>query len=363
MWNHSPLQVLAGLAPPRDEGPEGSLPAIDRVNRIQPQIDRLVVGYLVDALEVTGFSADMAGDSQQLLRRFRAMQLDGPKRHWLSLLVTTAAKRGWTTEDIPALRRHLRDELPEYQIELDLIGRCGDALASIIQSTGTSAILQRLFADDLMDRWYFDSLTFGVFNRLARDAIRLAASGFEGDLRVLEVGGGTAGMTLHLLDEFPAQRTRYVFTDLGAFFLRRAERRLAGHPFVDLRRFDVERPHGEQGMAAASFDLVVANNVIHDTRNVRESLRNLAGLLEPGGLLLMLELTDPQTWWHMCFGSLEGWWRFKSDPSDSRHDTMLLDDGRWRELLREVGFDETAELSSRLGRPWANRLYLARKRR
>ena len=69
-----------------------------------------------------------------------------------------------------------------------------------------------------------------------------------------------------------------------------------------------------------SFDLIVANNVIHDTRNVRDTLRHVARLLAPGGLLLMLELTDPQIWWHMCFGSLEGWWRFKSDPTDHRQD-------------------------------------------
>ncbi|MCG8651281.1 MAG: hypothetical protein MI861_15690, partial [Pirellulales bacterium] len=95
------------------------------------------------------------------------------------------------------------------------------------------------------------------------------------------------------------------------------------------------------------------------TKNIAFTLSNLARTLVPGGMMLMVELTDPQTWWHMCFGSLEGWWRFKSDPTDPRQDLMLMKRERWMECLAEAGFSQTAVISDHLPFDFANRLFLS----
>ncbi|MDP7016063.1 MAG: class I SAM-dependent methyltransferase [Pirellulaceae bacterium] len=305
----------------------------------------------------------------------RELNLPQAKVWWVQLLAKIAANAEKTPADtghadtMPAdteqLADHLRRELPFYDIELTIITRVGGNLARLIQCEGTSEIIRTLFADDLMTRWYTESVTHRIFNSLARETVRLLTEQTQSKptqskpLNVLEVGAGTGGLTSHILDIFDPHSTSYQFTDVGAFFLRSGRRRFANYPFVEFATLDLERRCGEQGFADGSCNLVIANNVIHDTKNLRFTLRNVAQVLAPGGYLLMIELTDPQIWWHMCFGSLDGWWRFKSDPGDDREDLMLLKVEQWYEVLAESGFHQTAVLSDALDIDFANRAFLS----
>lgn len=85
------------------------------------------------------------------------------------------------------------------------------------------------------------------------------------------------------------------------------------------------------------MDLVVASNVLHDTR-LPHSLAHIRAVLRPGGVLLMVELTRPTAWWHVCFGGLLGMWKFALDPSDCRTDRFWLARDEWTALLHSVGF-------------------------
>jgi hypothetical protein len=53
-------------------------------------------------------------------------------------------------------------------------------------------------------------------------------------LQILEVGAGTGGTTAFVLEALApfADRIRYVFTDIGTFFLDAARPRFADYPFV-----------------------------------------------------------------------------------------------------------------------------------
>ena len=102
-------------------------------------------------------------------------------------------------------------------------------------------------------------------------------------LRVLEVGAGTGGATSAVLPLLPAERTTYVYTDVSAGFFGAAERRFAAYPFVDYRVLDVERDPAGQGFAAGGYDLVLASNVVHATRDLVATASHCRGLLAPGG--------------------------------------------------------------------------------
>ena len=39
-------------------------------------------------------------------------------------------------------------------------------------------------------------------------------------------------------------------------------------------------------------------------------MKNVLSLLKPGGLLLMVEVTNCPVWLQAIFGTLEGWWKF-----------------------------------------------------
>ncbi|NND99696.1 MAG: class I SAM-dependent methyltransferase [Pirellulaceae bacterium] len=339
---------------------------ISAVQQLQPRIDSLVEFYVSRALHRVGIDATQfcsLSDVQARRDSLRSLGVPPSKSWWIQLLASISQSAVTDPAidlhtDISALK-YLQDRLPFYSIELSLIERVGQRLDELIKSEGTSAIIQTLFCDDVMSRWYTNSVTYNVFNKLSRETIRFVLSQIDRPLRVIEVGAGTGGLTANLLDLFPSDSTDYAFTDVGAFFLRSGRRRFADYSFVNFRRLDLEQPCHEQGFQVGSCDLVIANNVIHDTKNVAFTLRNLADTLAPGGMLLMVELTDPQSWWHMCFGSLEGWWRFKSDPSDSRTDLMLLKREQWIKRLDQSGFVETTVISDQLPSDFANRLFLS----
>ncbi|NEE43860.1 class I SAM-dependent methyltransferase, partial [Streptomyces sp. SID8455] len=94
-------------------------------------------------------------------------------------------------------------------------------------------------------------------------------------------------------------------------FLIDAERRFAGHvPNVSFTTFDVEREPGAQGLATGGYDIVIANNVLHATKDIVQAVRHARALLRPGGVLVLNELARNDWWSHLTFGLLDGWWRF-----------------------------------------------------
>ena len=82
----------------------------------------------------------------------------------------------------------------------------------------------------------------------------------------------------------PAERTDYLFTDVSPVFTARAAERFRDRPFLRTRPLDLERDPLDQGLEARSFDVVIAANVVHATRDVRRTLAHCLRLLAPGGL-------------------------------------------------------------------------------
>ncbi|MEI7601988.1 MAG: hypothetical protein WCJ41_22110, partial [Aestuariivirga sp.] len=90
------------------------------------------------------------------------------------------------------------------------------------------------------------------------------------------------------------------------------------------------------GFAAHGYDLVIAANVLHATRDIGASLGHCRRLLAPSGILVALEGLKPQGWLDLTFGLLEGWWRFEDRW---RADHALMGASSWRSVLPDAGFD------------------------
>src|SRR6185295_6467671 len=149
-------------------------------------------------------------------------------------------------------------------------------------------------------------------------------------LRILEVGGGTGGTTAWVAPALDAQRVDYVFTDIGASLVQRARHKFAAHAFLRCQTLDLEQPPAAQGLADASFDVILAANVVHATRDLRVTLQRLRDLLAPGGQLLMLEVAGFERWIDISFGLTDGWWGFADTAL--RADYPLLSRPAWLEL-------------------------------
>ncbi|KAI0200245.1 S-adenosyl-L-methionine-dependent methyltransferase [Astrocystis sublimbata] len=91
----------------------------------------------------------------------------------------------------------------------------------------------------------------------------------------------------------------------------------------------------QQGMEVNSYDLVIAAQVLHATKDLHATMRNVWRLLKPGGRLLMVETTKDWSAQHLIFGTLPGWW-LSEEPERAMSPNMPLD--MWQRILKTTGF-------------------------
>ena len=240
--------------------------------------------------------------------------------------------------DPEALAQRLARQHPEGSVEIGLLRRCGAALGEVLR--GRADGLDLLFAaEPSAADLYRAAPGYRAVNRLVAEAVEAAVSELPADrrLRVLEVGAGTGGTTGAVLPVLPPGRTDYVYTDVSAGFFATAEERFGGAGAgIEYRVLDIERDPAEQGFDAHRYDLIVAANVLHATRDLGETLAHCRRLLGPSGLLVALEGTEVRGWLDLTFGLLDGWWRF---DDAYRTDHALVGAPVWRRALSEAGYE------------------------
>jgi polyketide synthase PksM len=160
-------------------------------------------------------------------------------------------------------------------------------------------------------------------------------------VRILEIGAGTGAtseVVFEALRDLADGVGEYTFTDLSRAFLARAKKTLASRPaYLRYETFDAEAPPGGQGIEAGSYDLVIATNVLHATRNIRRTLRNAKALLKADGLLVLNEIADNSLFHHLTFGLLDGWWLFEDSELRAPGGPALRPE-TWRMVLEQEGF-------------------------
>ncbi|MFD3568700.1 class I SAM-dependent methyltransferase, partial [Streptomyces sp. NPDC058667] len=108
----------------------------------------------------------------------------------------------------------------------------------------------------------------------------------QGVRRILDVGSGPGVVTAVLADAFPAAEAVAVdgTPELLARALARAEARGLG---ARVSTVHAELPDGIAGLGRA--DLIWAGNSLHHIGDQRAALEEFAGLLNPGGLMVLVE--------------------------------------------------------------------------
>ncbi|MBD0716202.1 class I SAM-dependent methyltransferase [Streptomyces sp. CBMA370] len=123
----------------------------------------------------------------------------------------------------------------------------------------------------------------------------------QGIRRVLDVGSGPGVVTALLAEAFPVAETVAVdgAPALLARALARAEARGLGARVSTLH---AELPEGIAGLGEA--DLIWAGNSLHHMGDQRAALAEFAGLLNPGGLMVLVEggLPTRHLPWHIGIG-------------------------------------------------------------
>ena len=112
---------------------------------------------------------------------------------------------------------------------------------------------------------------------------------------VLEIGSGIGNLSGHIVDN----AARVVLSDMEDHYLQSLGQRFAGDERVTIVRYDLDDAPPPE-IARRRFDAIVAVNVVEHIADDRTLVARLAGLLKPGGKLLIYVPACP-----FAYGSLD----------------------------------------------------------
>lgn len=236
---------------------------------------------------------------------------------------------------------------PARMTQMNLVDACLRHLPQIL--TGALPATEVLFPDASMEKVegiYKDNPVSDLFNRvLTKTVSDYVSDVLRGDRRaqlsLVEIGAGTGGTTAMVLPALMAHRDniqKYLYTDLSQAFLMHAKRSYGPTcPFLDYALWDIEQPLATQPILPASFDVAIATNVLHATRDIRSTLRHCKAALRNGGMVVINELSDKSVFTHLTFGLLKGWWLHQDSALRIAGSPAIAPD-TWREILEEEGF-------------------------
>ncbi len=243
--------------------------------------------------------------------------------------------------------------LPELQAAADLAENCLRALPDILG--GKVAATDVLFpAGSLrkVEALYRGNGLSDHFNDHLAGAVATFVAAHPGQVRILEIGAGTGSTTAMVVERirpYLAKIAEYRVTDLSKAFLIQAEQRFgSGFPAMTYGLLDIQHPLARQGTDPGTYDVIIATNVFHATRNIRETLRNAHAALKRGGIVLVNEILEKSVVGSTTFGLLDGWWLF-DDERLRIPGSPLLDLQGWLTAMEEVGFTAIRTLAGGAG--------------
>lgn len=309
---HSILTALVELEP--SLGPRTRLPAHD----------------LADLLGVVPEQARLLDRIFRLLSAHGLVRLEGGC--WI---FESEIARYDLRAEIADLRRRFPDagpevDLAERTLELPRVLRGLISGVDVLFPDGSLALATAIYRDTLSAR---------LMNALTGQAAGVATSDASRPPRILEIGAGTGGTTASVLPSVPLG-SEYVFTDMSTGFFATAKATFGEYHNLRFRQLDIENVEQVAALAAEPFDIIVAANVLHATRSVRDTLANVRSLLRDGGVLILLEATNSPALVDITFGATEGW--ANRTDTELRPHGPLLSRQRWLDVLAESGFEADA---------------------
>ncbi len=242
--------------------------------------------------------------------------------------------------DTGHIRKRMEGDLAGFKREIDFFIPVGESLAEVL--TGRTDPSEILFAESRWDEivdYYSSAYSMDKYNRtIARAIDSLLTTDNRNTIRIIEIGGGTGGITRGILPILKDRNVEYVFTDISPTFLERAKERFSDYgPMMSYALLNIELPPQNQKQPAHGYDIVIAANVLHATADIGETLTNVRSLLANNGVLCILEVTSVPLYVNLTFGMTDGWWRFNDDR---RKNHCVLDRDQWIETIKASGFTE-----------------------
>ncbi|KAJ5610338.1 polyketide synthase protein [Penicillium lagena] len=246
-------------------------------------------------------------------------------------------------ESAKSLLDRLIADFPQHAEEHRLLSITGLKLAECL--SGTADPIKLLFHDpvavDLMGAVYRNAPMFATMTSMLLDVIdqlfASASGGSDSDsnpIRILEIGAGLGGTTAGVLERLQTSRRKvqYTFTDISPTFVAKARKRFTHYHFLSFQVLDIEKEITDASLRG-HFDLILATNVIHATKDLPTAMAHIRSLLSENGSAILSEIIHGPDWLDLVWGLLEGWWRFEDGRS---YALQSVDD--WARVFRDAGF-------------------------
>ncbi|EAQ92786.1 hypothetical protein CHGG_01021 [Chaetomium globosum CBS 148.51] len=244
-----------------------------------------------------------------------------------------------TEDDIANLERHHQSLWAWMQLQLERAA-AGELAPGSAEWANTPADEKSAFLDSVAAASTSGALTVRVGRRLLEILRREVAP-----LELMLEGGLLYKFYQHML-RFKAS-TAQLAEVVGALARENPRLRIleigaaAREPFaewgdlISYTALNVEEDAAAQGIIEGSYDVIIAAQVLHATKNMAVTMRNVRKLLKDDGKLLMIETTKDSIDVHMVFGTLPGWW-LSEEPERKYSPNMPL--AVWEPILKGAGF-------------------------
>ena len=233
----------------------------------------------------------------------------------------------------------LLDDARSRDAQGELLCVVGDQLVPILR--GETEPLEIMLMDGRLTRHYEADVMNAHLSKSLGELV-LNLSNLTSDLSILEIGAGTAGTTLPILEALSRHKEEgtflnYTFTDISSGFFENARSKLAKWSRrITYKKLDIARDPEEQGFTPQEFDIVIATNVLHATPDMFVTMTNVRKLLKPQGKLFLLEASRHPALL-LSFFLLPGWW-YAEDHCRDHDEGPMMPVAVWNRLLLDTGF-------------------------
>ncbi|MCP3923114.1 MAG: SDR family NAD(P)-dependent oxidoreductase, partial [Desulfobacterales bacterium] len=221
--------------------------------------------------------------------------------------------------------------------DLPKILTCKVPATDIIFPDSSMKLVEGIYKQNLIAD-YFNEVLADTVVAYIQEQIKLDESC---KIRILEIGAGTGGTSAVVFPKIKPHSEHieeYCYTDLSKAFLMHAEKEYGqDNPYLIGKIFNVEKPLESQGVKVGNYDIVIATNVLHATKNIRKTLRNAKASLKNNGVILLNEMCSNNLFAHLTFGLLEGWWLYE-DSSIRIPGCPVLYPDSWKYVMETEGF-------------------------
>nr|A0A4P8WAE5.1 RecName: Full=Polyketide synthase-nonribosomal peptide synthetase pyiS; Short=PKS-NRPS pyiS; AltName: Full=Pyrichalasin H biosynthesis cluster protein A; AltName: Full=Pyrichalasin H synthase [Pyricularia grisea]QCS37521.1 PyiS [Pyricularia grisea] len=242
------------------------------------------------------------------------------------------ARKEWQ-HDTKEIILEILERYPD-NIDLRLMRAVGENIAAVIR--GEITMLEPMLQNNMLNDFYVVAHGMPRYTKYLASLASQIGHRYP-HMHVLEIGAGTGGATKSFLGALDDKFSTYTFTDISSGFFEKARSVFASYSAkMSFKMLNIEKDIGDQGFVEGSYDVVIASLVLHATRNLGQTLRNVRRLLKPGGYLLLLEITEnDQMRFGLLFGGLEGWWL---GYDDGRALSPCINIEEWEKYLKQTGF-------------------------